>query len=393
MDRTDRIAASVTAMLKHQSAYGSFVASPDIGQYQFCWLRDSSFISLALDVAGEQAATARYHRWVAGALAPLRPAMADAAALASYPGAARLLPPARFALDGSTTRDDWPNFQIDGYGAWIWSLREHLRLGGDRRLLDELRATVDATWRYLDALALHPCFDVWEEHGDRVHTSTLACVRAGLSAAADLLDEPRAAERAAEVESFLLALADRHGRFPKSTSDEAVDASTLWLCVPFGIVTPAQPAMAATVDAIAAELDLDGGIRRYPGDTFYGGGAWPVLTASLGLYRLAAGDRRAADECLAWVEARFDAEGRLGEQFGGERVNPAMYREWIQRWGHPARDLLWSHAMYVLLALAAGLSPHPRRSTPCHDISRGPRPCDVTVPAWPPARSAAPRSP
>jgi hypothetical protein len=34
-----------------------------------------------------------------------------------------------------------------------------------------------------------------------------------------------------------------------------------------------------------------------------------------------------------------------------------MYREWVRRWGHPARDLLWSHAMYVLLALAAGLSP------------------------------------
>jgi GH15 family glucan-1,4-alpha-glucosidase len=364
VSRPDRIAASVTAILKHQSAYGSFVASPDSAQYQFCWLRDSSFIALALDVAGEQAAAARYHRWVADALAPLRAVMADAAALADRPGASRRLPPARFALDGSVVRDDWPNFPIDGYGAWIWSLREHLRLGGDRGLLDEIRAVVDATWRYLDAMALHPCFDVWEEHGDRVHTSTLACVRAGLSAAADLLDEPRAASRAAEVESFLLVLAERYGRFPKSATDGEVDASTLWLCVPFGIVGPAQPAMAATVDAIKAELDLDGGIRRYPGDTFFGGGAWPVLTASLGLYRLAAGDARAAEQCLAWIETRFDAEGRLGEQFGGEHVNPAMYREWVRRWGHPARDLLWSHAMYVLLALAAGLSPDPRREHP-----------------------------
>ena len=125
MSRPNQVAASVTAMLKHQSAYGSFVASPDSGQYQFCWLRDSSFIALALDAAGERAAADRYHRWVAGALAPLRPAMADAAALADRPGVSRRLPPARFALDGSTVRDDWPNFQTDGYGAWIWSLREH----------------------------------------------------------------------------------------------------------------------------------------------------------------------------------------------------------------------------------------------------------------------------
>ena len=351
--RPDRIAASVTAMLRHQSPWGSFVASPDSGQYQFCWLRDSAFISHALDRAGERAAAARYHRWVAGALARLRPAMADASALADRPDAAHRLPPARFALDGSTVRDDWPNFQIDGYGAWIWSLREHVRLAGDRGLLDEIRTAVDATWRYLDAMALHPCFDVWEEHGDQVHTSTLACTAAGLSAAAGLLDEPRAAARADEVRSLLLGLGASYGRFPKSASDGDVDASTLWLCEPLGIVAPGDPVMSATVDAIKAELDLDGGIRRYPGDTFFGGGAWPVLTASLGLYRLASGDVRAAGDCLTWIEAKFDADGRLGEQFGGEHLHPDKYREWVRRWGHPARDLLWSHAMYVLLALAA----------------------------------------
>jgi hypothetical protein len=31
-----------------------------------------------------------------------------------------------------------------------------------------------------------------------------------------------------------------------------------------------------------------------------------------------------------------------------------MYREWVDRWGHPARDLLWSHAMYAVLSLELG---------------------------------------
>ena len=215
MSRPDQVAASVTAMLRYQSAYGSFVASPDSGQYQFCW-RGTARSSAA--------------PWTPRASRPRRPATTGgwrarwapcprhggSRGAGRPPGTSRLLPPARFALDGSTVADDWPNFQIDGYGAWIWSLREHLRLGGDRGLLDEIRAVVDATWRYLDVMALHSCFDVWEEHGDRVHTSTLACVHAGLSAAADLLGEPRAAARAAEVESFLLDLAARYGRFPKS---------------------------------------------------------------------------------------------------------------------------------------------------------------------------------
>jgi GH15 family glucan-1,4-alpha-glucosidase len=364
-DRPRLVAASVAAMLRYQSPQGSFVASPDFGQYQFCWLRDASFVGYALDEAGEREAVACYHRWVARALAPLGAAMADVwhtdrlrggirEAGRAEPAAAHRLPPARFALDGTAVLDDWPNFQIDGYGTWIWSLREHVERTGDRELLDEIRPVVAATWRYLDAVALDPCFDVWEEHGDQVHTSTLACVYAGLSAAAELLGEPRAAERASEVKAFLLGLGAGRGRFPKSHSCGDVDASTLWLCVPFGVVAPGEPLMAATVDAIKAELDLDGGVRRYAADTYYGGGAWPVLTASLGLYWSAIGDQQAARRCLDWIEAKFDDGGRLGEQFGGELLAPDKYREWVRLWGHPARDLLWSHAMYVLLAMAAG---------------------------------------
>ena len=106
----------------------------------------------------------------------------------------------------------------------------------------------------------------------------------------------------------------------------------------------------ATSQQIAAELDLDGGIRRYPADTYYGGGAWPVLTASLGWYYAAVGDLDAARLRQDWVAQRIDDRGRLAEQFGGERRDPVNYGEWVKRWGPPAADLLWSHAMYVLLA-------------------------------------------
>jgi len=357
--RTELVAVSVAAMREHQSEYGSFVASPDFGQYQYCWLRDASFVAHALDLAGEHAAAARYHRWVIRALTPLSGVMRDAARLNDTADGRSQLPPARFALDGSVVADDWPNFQIDGYGAWIWSLREHLRLSQDRPLLGEARAVVDATSRYLDALAVRPCFDVWEEHGDQIHTSTLACVHAGLSAAADLLEEGRPAERAAEIRAILLA-SGSGGWYPKSNKISQVDASTLWLCCPFQVTAAADPAMAATADIVASELDLGGGIRRYPADTYFGGGAWPVLTASLGLYRVAAGDAAAAEQCLSWIEARFDREGRLAEQFGGERRDPQLYREWVERWGYPARDLLWSHAMYAWLAIRASeASPSP----------------------------------
>ena len=77
-----------------------------------------------------------------------------------------------------------------------------------------------------------------------------------------------------------------------------------------------------------------------------------MLTASLGWHYLAVGDLDAARRCRDWVAGHFDDEGRLGEQFGGERRDPEHYREWVDRWGPPARDLTWSHAMYVVLCAA-----------------------------------------
>ncbi len=42
----------------------------------------------------------------------------------------------------------------------------------------------------------------------------------------------------------------------------------------------------------------------------------------------------------------------LGEQFGGDRRDAVHYEEWVERWGHPAKDLTWSYAMYVVLMIA-----------------------------------------
>ena len=61
------------------------------------------------------------------------------------------------------------------------------------------------------------------------------------------------------------------------------------------------------------------------------------------------GDLTSARRHLGWIAARFDDKGRLAEQFGGERRDPVKYGEWLFRWGPPAKQLLWSHAMFVIL--------------------------------------------
>lgn len=258
------------------------------------------------------------------------------------------MPPARFSLAGQAVDDDWPNFQVDGYGSWLWALGEHLHLGR-RPLPAEWERAVALVSRYISDLGTSPCFDVWEEAGGAVHTVTLACIYAGLRAASSLLGDGHYGQRADDLRAIILERNGKEGFFVKSDKNRAVDGALLWLCEPFGVLAPGDARFATTKDRIAAELSLEGGVRRYAADTYYGGGAWPVLTASLGLSYAAGGDMAGARRCMAWVADHKDDEGRLGEQYGGHRRDAAHYGLWARRWGPPAADLVWSHAMYVTL--------------------------------------------
>ncbi len=71
----------------------------------------------------------------------------------------------------------------------------------------------------------------------------------------------------------------------------------MWLDEPFRVIGAADEHFAETVALIEEHLTLEGGIRRYPTDVYYGSGAWPVLTASLGWHYVRAGDVEAADRC------------------------------------------------------------------------------------------------
>ena len=343
------VEASKKALVDNQTAAGSFVASPDFSQYRFCWLRDSSFVAYAADRVALGHLSAAYQEWATRAVLGVGHLMEDA--IRAHRRGELLddaLPPARFTLEGDVVDDDWPNFQLDGYGLWLWSLHHHLASAGaspSASMLDAVRITAS----YLSELAVEPCFDVWEMHPTAVHTSTLAGVAAGLRAAGELLEEEPWLARSAELVGNLRKMAATTGRFVKSTESDQVDASALWLAHPLDLVPTGDPLLVTTVRAVEDALLLDGGVRRFPDDTYYGGGAWPVLTSTLASCRLRLGDRAQAEEHLQWIEGHFDGS-RLGEQFGGESQNPAMHDRWVREWGPPARELVWSHAMHLLLA-------------------------------------------
>jgi GH15 family glucan-1,4-alpha-glucosidase len=349
-----QVRRSVESILRNQGSNGSIVASPDFAEYGFCWLRDGSFSAFALDLVGEHAASSRYHLWVNRAVTGIAENIdkVSAAHLRGEKLNPLDMPPARFSLAGTTVVDDWPNFQIDGYGTWLWSLGRHLEAVGDADLPDEYAESVARVAHYLATFSLAPCYDVWEENGDALHTSTLACVHGGLSTAARLLGDTSYLHAAAEVKTRLDEGAKQDGYYVKSSSNSDVDASSLWLAWPFGVVDRDDEYFAKTVSLIEDRLSLHGGVRRYPTDVYFGSGAWPVLTGSLGLHYLDVDDVEGAERCREWIASHFDDHGLLGEQYGGDGRDPQHYEEWVNLWGPPAQDLTWSHAMYVILCEA-----------------------------------------
>jgi isomaltose glucohydrolase len=136
-------------------------------------------------------------------------------------------------------------------------------------------------------------------------------------------------------------------RFP---GDTRVDGSLLWLGVPLGVVDVDSDLYRTTVQRIDEELRLpNGGVRRYLGDTFYGGSQWILLAVSLGWARLAMGESETAVTLLGWIESSATAEGWLPEQVADVVQSPHMLAYWKQKWGGTATPLLWSHAMHIVL--------------------------------------------
>jgi GH15 family glucan-1,4-alpha-glucosidase len=335
-----------------QAPTGAFPACPTFAVYQYSWLRDGTYIALALDTAGRTDEASAFHEWVAGVVERMAPAI-DAVlatrAAGGVPSRDELLP-TRYTLDGDLeppSDDQWPTVQLDGYGVWLWGLRQHL---GGAPCPARLREAVSRVADYLVATWDLPCYDCWEESGDRRHTSTLGAIAAGLEAAGDLLDDARYRQVAADVVAWIRQWCVVDGSLVKGPEDDRVDASLLALAVPLGVVDPCDPLMEATARRIEEELvSPGGGVWRYRGDTYYGGGAWLLLTCWLGLYEVATGRTDVARTRAAWVVAQADEDLRLPEQLVGEAQTPSMVAPWVEHWGTPASPLLWSHAMYVLL--------------------------------------------
>lgn len=343
---------SVDVILENQHASGAFIASPNFGVYRYSWFRDGAFIAEAMRVVGEHASAARFHVWAAGVVNARAEQMAALVARSQdgdEPEPEDHLH-CRYNLDGSTADEEWTNFQLDGFGTWLWAVTQ---CWPDEPPAD-VRAAVHRLVPYLTQFWATPSFDWWEESAGHVHVSSVGCIARGLEsvAGASWLDADvrrSAASTASAIRAAILSDGVFAGALAKwFGGGDAVDASALALIAPLGFLNPASHLAAETVAAIRNRL-ANPGVHRHLGDTYFGGGQWLLLTAMLGLAELALGDADSAQQRLIWIGAQARPNGDLPEQVPVRLLFPDFEAKWIEQWGPVASPLLWSHAMFLLL--------------------------------------------
>lgn len=339
-----------------QTPEGAYPASPTFSAYAgYCWFRDGAFIADAVSAYGDERSASAFFGWCARVLMSraehIRWIIEESRA--GRPPAGEHMLPARFTFAGENGTDDWWDFQLDGYGTWLWALVAHAQRYG--LAYEPWREAAELTVDYLVCSWERPCYDWWEEHREAVHVSSLACISAGLrhAAGAGLVTGTRAREANAAADAIDATIAARgtaEGHLSKWLDVDTVDGSLAAAIAPLGVVDPASDLATATLDALERHLTVDGGVHRYLGDTFYGGGQWPLLSCFMGLAHAAAGDRGRARELLDWAASTATPDLDLPEQVDGHLIAPGMRQEWIDRWGPVATPLLWSHAMLIRLA-------------------------------------------
>jgi GH15 family glucan-1,4-alpha-glucosidase len=348
----DLIKYSIDVIRRFQEPSGAYPACPTMPDYQFCWFRDGSFIAHAMLLHNVVSSATSFHQWAARTILAHQEgahrAMIDFQS-GKTPNPQDVLR-ARYTYDGDKGPDEWPEYQLDGLGTWLWALKVYEDRGNvlDNNLCEAAELVAD----YLSVLWPSPCHDLWEEHGDQVHTYTLAAIYAGLQAASEILQHSQYAQRADLAREFLM----KHCVHPelgfiKSAGNDLVDGSLTALGIPYGVTSLEAPAFLATVRRIEAQLYTKGvGIHRYVGDSYYGGGAWPLLLAWLGWYCAERGDIERAKTILHEIDLQATGNGDLPEQIAAPTLREmSHYDFWVKTRGEIATPLLWSHAMYLIL--------------------------------------------
>jgi hypothetical protein len=157
-----------------QKAHGMILASLPPGVWHIGWVRDAAYAIVALSRAGHLSEARDALRFFLSA---------EAGAYASYAGGPYRISVVRYFGDGQE-ESDWddkgPNVEFDGWGLYLWALRQYLDAAGDGALLDEILDTGERTFDVVHGGVVEPLIrnlepgglvrpdnSIWESHWER----------------------------------------------------------------------------------------------------------------------------------------------------------------------------------------------------------------------------------
>lgn len=345
--------ASIRVILENQSSSGAYIASPSFRVYNYSWIRDGAFIADAMLDHKQIESASLFHNWVSSVVLSRRNKI-DTLILRNRSGE-NIAPDehlhCRYTVEGEESDEPWTNFQLDGFGTWIWAL-DRFQSHGNSLTTENIQAT-ELLISYLAEFWSADSFDWWEESFGYQHVATLGSVSAGLkacSAWSSISQKNRslASTVARKIRLHISENLSADFRLTKWIGGTGLDGSLASLIAPFGLYPPNSLIARQTILAIEQELGLLGTYRHLD-DVYFGGGKWLILSSFLALAILELGDNEKPRAILEWLASTADENLQLPEQLPAPLLHPGQRQEWIDKWGEPAQPLLWSHAMYLKL--------------------------------------------
>ncbi len=344
---------------------GSIIAANDSDSirfnrdtYSYMWPRDGSLVAYAFNLAGYE--TPDFYRFCAKVIEK------EGYFLHKYMPSGSLGSSWHPWIENKKSQIP---IQEDETALVIWALWHQYEKFRDLELIRPLylpliRKAGDFLMNYRDhktGLPL-PSYDLWEER-QGILTYTVSTVYGGLIAASNfaqafgdtgLAKEYReGAQKMREGMDRLLYIPEKK-RFARMIHilkdgsievDDTIDAS-LWGIFAFGAYRAEDEKVKSTMEQILNDLEVNGGIARYPNDPFYReneeapSNPWFITTLWIAQYQIAkAKTKKELSESLKildWVENNALQSGVLSEQISsasGAQVSVS--------------PLAWSHATYI----------------------------------------------
>jgi GH15 family glucan-1,4-alpha-glucosidase len=342
---------SIEIIKNNQSDFGLYEASPNFKNYKYCWSRDGTFIAYSMDITKNIDSSSKFYTGINKIVKNNKDKINRSIEEYKNNGVIdkKNMLPVRFTMTGEDTNTDWEEFQLDGWGTWLWGLCRHLEFSGELELTEsKFKDSIDLLILYLKTFWQQPNFDCWEEQGNRIHPSSIACIYGGLNSIGNLRQDSEILKICGQIKDFVVNSCVNGSYFVKYVGSQEVDASLLWLSTPFEMFSTSDNLMKGTINKIEEDL-FKGGLKRYRNDEYYGGGSWPLLTACLGWHYFKMGKLSAAAEMLENISKCSDEDFNLPEQVPEWLNYTSKYKYWKKKWGDIAKPLLWSHAMYLIL--------------------------------------------